>query len=212
MQKDNRFLRRKGFYPRHPRGWRPLTSTPSTRPSTSFYPRHPRGWRRNDFGCRILAFLFLSTPPSRVATCKAGGCAARQNGFYPRHPRGWRPERGELTDRLGRFLSTPPSRVATRQGGGQGPANRFLSTPPSRVATAADLTAEYGYIVSIHATLAGGDLAAGRCVASPTEVSIHATLAGGDGAARLWCRSQWQVSIHATLAGGDEKREHQHSL
>ena len=60
------------------------------------------------------------------------------------------------------FLSTPPSRVATQNDGG-GVLNMrvFLSTPPSRVAT--DATGFYADTadVSIHATLAGGDLWSG---------------------------------------------------
>ena len=79
--------------------------------------------------------MFLSTPPSRVATRRPRSPSAPGTCFYPRHPRGWR---------LLLFLS------------------RLL-----------------GQDVSIHATLAGGDLI--ELVASVVIlVSIHATLAGGD--------------------------------
>ena len=56
----------------------------------------------------------------------------------------------------------------------------FLSTPPSRVATLHDLAANHRVDVSIHATLAGGDVLRGNGVVRRVLVSIHATLAGGD--------------------------------
>ena len=100
----------------------------------------------------------------------------------------------------------------------------FLSTPPSRVATwwryppAARLTCFYPrhprgwrlrgiaepshiHSVSIHATLAGGDLE-GTAKRTAWFVSIHATLAGGDPTI-LCLNTPYIVSIHATLAGGD---------
>ena len=101
-----------------------------------FYPRHPRGWRQQWAAIRLLHCLFLSTPPSRVAT------DMRLELFTP-----------DLA-----FLSTPPSRVATQENDKSNSANHvsihatlaggdnfstppgglytaFLSTPPSRVAT-----------------------------------------------------------------------------
>ena len=56
--------------------------------------------------------------------------------------------------------------------------------------------------VSIHATLAGGDLALSTLLLLYLYVSIHATLAGGDILAES-VRVCSVVSIHATLAGGD---------
>ena len=56
----------------------------------------------------------------------------------------------------------------------------FLSTPPSRVAT---LTYDELLLidgVSIHATLAGGDMGTQQRESLLLNVSIHATLAGGD--------------------------------
>ena len=89
-------------------------------------------------GATLAQDMFLSTPPSRVATCCRRCSTIALACFYPRHPRGWR-----LRLRLSssfphlKFLSTPPSRVATgfyliwRTA-----FSMFLSTPPSRVATA----------------------------------------------------------------------------
>ena len=81
--------------------------------------------------------VFLSTPPSRVATdC---GCF------------------GIATESM--FLSTPPSRVATiMRGKSVHDEYMFLSTPPSRVATVFTVLAGARHLVSIHATLAGGDV------------------------------------------------------
>ena len=150
--------------------------------SASFYPRHPRGWRRNSGNKADVVvdvsihatlaggdvkmidkdpdrWLFLSTPPSRVATSTKSLFPIRFFGFYPRHPRGWRQcvcqhygvrfgvsihatlaggdgltVKGDGSTAL--FLSTPPSRVATWQRSTRKTsAKLFLSTPPSRVAT-----------------------------------------------------------------------------
>ena len=101
--------------------------------------------------------------------------------FYPRHPRGWRLSYRKTMTWLAEFLSTPPSRVATRQ------------IPPY----------DSSRTVSIHATLAGGDLGRRPGCLIYTIVSIHATLAGGDHAAHQVYVLVVRVSIHATLAGGD---------
>ena len=77
----------------------------------------------------------------------------------------------------------------------------FLSTPPSWVATERALQDCLVRVVSIHATLMGGDIA----VFEPEheiDVSIHATLMGGDGRQRASAVFN-KVSIHATLMGGD---------
>ena len=102
---------------------------------------------------------------------------------------------------------------------------RFLSTPPSRVATPHRIVHtecdcsfyprhprgwRHGLlgqvlpaaIVSIHATLAGGDFRPND-FGEYQGVSIHATLAGGDVLTKPKAM-QGTVSIHATLAGGDE--------
>ena len=57
-----------------------------------FYPRHPRGWRPADAFMADATIKFLSTPPSRVATPGCNKGDQRSAGFYPRHPRGWRQE------------------------------------------------------------------------------------------------------------------------
>ena len=102
----------KCFYPRHPRGWR-HASIYNVFLSLCFYPRHPRGWRQVItmalFGGPSVSIhatlaggdarsqspvktprMFLSTPPSRVATGRWGLTGRCGRCFYPRHPRGWR--------------------------------------------------------------------------------------------------------------------------
>ena len=63
-----------GFYPRHPRGWRPGKHSVLQRRPWGFYPRHPRGWRRGLLNFFFRSGMFLSTPPSRVATRPALLC------------------------------------------------------------------------------------------------------------------------------------------
>ena len=171
--------------------------------------------------------MFLSTPPSRVATATAAPLMKRSISFYPRHPRGWR----LISYRFGPLWFNV-SIHATLAGGDAVPSvmvqgrGLFLSTPPSRVATRENAESARNNAVSIHATLAGGDLPLlhgrfcdNRFLSTPpsrvateqkavevrlAEVSIHATLAGGDVVLFVhFC--DIAVSIHATLAGGDHQ-------
>ena len=190
------------FYPRHPRGWRQnavyelchlifvsihatLAGGDSTRQGMNqalfcFYPRHPRGWRPSTGGIERQIAGFLSTPPSRVATSSVACEIEFLSCFYPRHPRGWRPAGGT----------------------GHCTAYGFLSTPPSRVATSYIVGNRHAKVVSIHATLAGGDV-------SPFPVSglilcFYPRHPRGWRRVYPWHRYQRRaVSIHATLAGGD---------
>ena len=77
------------FYPRPPRGGRPLSCMTFFWPF-DFYPRPPRGGR-----------------PPFPAPLSCG-----QN-FYPRPPRGGRPALCTVRDELEEFLSTPSARRAT---------------------------------------------------------------------------------------------------
>ena len=103
---------------------------------SSFYPRHPRGWRPFGEEFVVAPEVFLSTPPSRVATGNSGRFGFSDKSFYPRHPRGWRLQH---RDDSGIFFLV--SIHATLAGGDAGRNDTplidrvFLSTPPSRVAT-----------------------------------------------------------------------------
>ena len=116
----------------------------------SFYPRHPRGWRPFlNHHNRLLSEVsihaaeqaaksaqFLSTSPSRVAT-------------YNKY-------RGE-SYRV--FLSTPPSRVATDRLQNDDAATKcFYPRHPRGWRPARRRGRSNTAHVSIHATLAGGDL------------------------------------------------------
>ena len=191
------------FYPRHPRGWR-LHSLLHLHSCfrVSIHATLAGGDRQHRHSPPADS-SFLSTPPSRVATgmrvgysrddgvsihatlaggddcvydvgirrnivsihaTLAGGDSERvstevvSNRFYPRHPRGWRLRCRVLVNAI----------------------VKFLSTPPSRVATAPLMIVDCRQHVSIHATLAGGDVFYGGICGKSCRVSIHATLAGGD--------------------------------
>ena len=155
---------------------------------------------------------FLSTPPSRVATGRITALTIAANGFYPRHPRGWRLVQSTKAD-----LTI-----------------EFLSTPPSRVATAISQSCGTVMAVSIHATLAGGDLYWARPLQrlqsfyprhprgwrrqqllSATQLrwflSTPPSRVATFSASVSICACP-KVSIHATLAGGDTVQPLHHVL
>ena len=66
-----------------------LVSTPKAC-IEGFYPRHPRGWRLAGKTIKGQFLVFLSTPPSWVATSLLHNTYFKSACFYPRHPRGWR--------------------------------------------------------------------------------------------------------------------------
>ena len=77
------------FYPRPPRGGRHL------RPSAAgqlhhFYPRPPRGGRHKETPSLSQAWIFLSTPSARRATGICTVLSLILVYFYPRPPRGGR--------------------------------------------------------------------------------------------------------------------------
>ena len=80
------------FYPRPPRGGRPLVISDVSQ-VLDFYPRPPRGGRHGRAGGVLLLDLFLSTPSARRATSKGASAPRAIFYFYPRPPRGGRPAR-----------------------------------------------------------------------------------------------------------------------
>ena len=148
--------------------------------SRNFYPRPPRGGRPVGLCCRVSTVPFLSTPSARRATLFVCPVlrgvhisihALREEGdgridenfsllryFYPRPPRGGRPApAGSLTD------SSP-----------------FLSTPSARRATVAVVLGTQIVDISIHALREEGDpYLLLRYLVSPT-ISIHALREEGD--------------------------------
>ena len=174
--------------------------------------------------------MFLSTPPSRVATSASACAGVVFSSFYPRHPRGWRRHPARAV-----HAECNVSIHATLAGGDVAKASQDtgLNAQVSIHATLAGgdritKMVDAAINVSIHATLAGGDLkaytqppgnagflstppsrvATGKRTTAPLSerVSIHATLAGGDKIDVIRNPDNSVVSIHATLAGGDVRR------
>ena len=56
------------FYPRPPRGGRPVVNAKSELPKSDFYPRPPRGGRQVHEAMDKYIDEFLSTPSARRAT------------------------------------------------------------------------------------------------------------------------------------------------
>ena len=189
------------FYPRPPRGGRPLKlwsdeaaelflSTPSARRATG----------------SIISITsssgFLSTPSARRATPQKSKSNRNRGNFYPRPPRGGRPSAGPGRAERSRFLSTPSARRA------QCSCRRRV--PPAGI--------------SIHALREEGDLLCGSCW-GVLSISIHALREEGDIAATaretihgdfyprpprggrppflFWRKSYEQISIHALREEGD---------
>ena len=147
--------------------------------------------------------LFLSTPPSRVATSSPHPVQRRSACFYPRHPRGWRRFILGHVVRVGVFLSTPPSRVATPGLiGGCGYTFCFFPRRPRGWLPPRSAVFRGDAHVSIHATLAGGDPSRQRCHA--LLLCFYPRHPRGWRPITLQpCNPVIKVSIHATLAGGD---------
>ena len=78
------------FYPRPPRGGRPLKRR-CLRSDMHFYPRPPRGGRLGGLMQVLDEHIFLSTPSARRATAGGPVYGAYYDNFYPRPPRGGRP-------------------------------------------------------------------------------------------------------------------------
>ena len=101
------------FYPRPPRGGRPLSHSPLCHEVHNFYPRPPRGGRPTSISVAFAFLRFLSTPSARRATGKVRRENRPLRNFYPRPPRGGR-QRALVAVPVGiLFLSTPSARRAT---------------------------------------------------------------------------------------------------
>ena len=78
------------FYPRPPRGGRPVARTLVDYTMRDFYPRPPRGGRPKAGWLTLFPVGFLSTPSARRATAGSWYCRSSEGYFYPRPPRGGR--------------------------------------------------------------------------------------------------------------------------
>ena len=73
---------RQYFYPRPPRGGRPLCHLPNAFPDLHFYPRPPRGGRLYNESWVMVYDIFLPTPSARRATNNTQQIAENA-GFLP---------------------------------------------------------------------------------------------------------------------------------
>ncbi len=193
------------FYPRPPRGGRPLIlatqrggmlflSTPSARRATAgrchqgqqarhFYPRPPRGGRhfgqRHTINRARISIHALREEGDNVLS----RMYLALSDFYPRPPRGGRPKQYFFVSQSCLFLSTPSARRATRDFLVIVILElEFLSTPSARRATPK---------LSMKPTA--------------TTISIHALREEGDPKCPLWAPRR-VISIHALREEGDSTR------
>ena len=148
---------------------------------------------------------FQSTHPLRGATSRRGRNPLGAVYFNPRTPCGVRHKNPSIQERYHRFQSTHPLRGATRLATITIPRiSRFQSTHPLRGATILGRFERQQVAISIHAPLAGCDLAFSPPPPMASQISIHAPLAGCD--LSRWPRVRvLRISIHAPLAGCDSK-------
>ena len=168
------------FYPRPPRGGRPILAALLTYALRNFYPRPPRGGRQHIDELREIA-VEISIHALREEGDQRQPCiVAKLLYFYPRPPRGGRPSGGFAMGYVTKFLSTPSARRATQSGktctcvpsnfyprpprGGRhahisipAPFAQFLSTPSARRATYKRTELEPSMDISIHALREEGD-------------------------------------------------------
>ena len=192
------------FYPRPPRGGRPVIQMIGVPSSADFYPRPPRGGRRHCGAGRDKQDHFYPRPPRGGRLADIAAVTGNRNDFYPRPPRGGRPRPSRS--------SPSPTRIsihALREEGDDRGVHQ--AARPSAI--------------SIHALREEGD-AALRLLHPRRPISIHALREEGDrarlvqplpevnfyprpprGGRRRWCRaapSRSQISIHALREEGDK--------
>ena len=171
-------------------------------PFCHFNPRLPRGRRLSPRARRSMSATFQSTPPSREATFFPIS-TARSPLFQSTPPSREATEPARRACKAGRFQSTPPSREATSRIAACTTRGLFQSTPPSREATAARSPAA-GSSSHFNPRLPRGRRRRGvEYVHVAENISIHASLAGGDVGVEISRHSGLGISIHASLAGGD---------
>ena len=219
---------RSNFYPRSPRGERPIIMTAAPTPRY-FYPRSPRGERLDVLQVVGGDLRFLSTLPARGATF-----LAQQHphlvGFLSTLP-----ARGatRTSTRPGcstpRFLSTLPARGATpRKLGLRRPGRHFYPRSPRGERLLVVIRGAHIQAISIHAPREGSDLdglgqvpfdavflstlpARGATylldlLSRITDISIHAPREGSDPQVPGQTAMDGTISIHAPREGSDRCR------
>ena len=213
------------FYPRPPRGGRPVDSG-RVFGGTHFYPRPPRGGRRlPPSGQRLLQETHFYPRPPRGGRRISMPIWTMKFNFYPRPPRGGRRKAIPCWQSRSRFLSTPSARRATRRSW-QGVQLRsisihalreegddkhalvikllkiFLSTPSARRATRREvaLNVRKKFLSTPSARRA---TIISSIIVLPLSISIHALREEGD-RRRLEVARHEAISIHALREEGDK--------
>ena len=215
------------FYPRPPRGGRPISTTASTELLRHFYPRPPRGGRPLSSPSRYPHQYFYPRPPRGGRQTRFYPDKPLCFDFYPRPPRGGRPKQLLLDDpesgiSIHALREEGDSEIynamgetgaisihALRKEGdrrGDSPAvehQKFLSTPSARRATLRQQRgAGRNPRVSIHALREEGDV----CVrARPAAKSGFLSTPSARRATNIQLARHFRVkiSIHALREEGD---------
>ena len=101
------------FYPRPPRGGRPVQAEEQQAPVCNFYPRPPRGGRHRWTGTYSTAKRISIHALREEGDLFRHVCCGNTSYFYPRPPRGGRLDLAVHVDGFAIFLSTPSARRAT---------------------------------------------------------------------------------------------------
>ena len=91
------------FYPRPPRGGRPIYDASDVNPETDFYPRPPRGGRLNDIILIGLGKRISIHALREEGDRWAGSRPTIRHYFYPRPPRGGRQISQRIKEQLTRI-------------------------------------------------------------------------------------------------------------
>ena len=145
------------FYPRPPRGGRPLRSAASYL-SSDFYPRPPRGGRQQGTKKAESEELFLSTPSARRATYQS--VKTGFSGTISIHALREEGDRASTARRLSfmQFLSTPSARRATFPTSASALSrHHFYPRPPRGGRRKSLRTSSIPQKISIHALREEGD-------------------------------------------------------
>ena len=143
----------------------------------NFYPRPPRGGRPLQIRLDETADRFLSTPSARRATIPFSATLSLPMYFYPRPPRGGRP----LALQQNLFLSTPSARRATRLTGASPSSDMdFYPRPPRGGRPRLRVLDPFVLEISIHALREEGDDDPADDRIPIVVISIHALREEGD--------------------------------
>ena len=191
------------FYPRPPRGGRPVSNGQSRRSTEiSIHALREEG-DTHVYPFWMSTEKFLSTPSARRATGSFRSVTRIRFDFYPRPPRGGRLTVVASLVAWWEFLSTPSARRATRRSRRRSRSRRhFYPRPPrgGRLCLAQDGHSGHRFLSTPSARRAT-DLSARPHQLLP--ISIHALREEGDSRPRWGSLPDKRISIHALREEGD---------